>query len=333
MTDPTRPIRIAYFGTPAYAVPTLNALAASPVFDVALVVTQPDRPAGRSKALQPSAVKQAALELGIPVLQPQTLRDEDARQQLRELDADLFVVAAYGLIFSQVVLDIPRNGCVNLHASILPAYRGAAPINAAILNGDAETGITLMVMERGLDTGPIIDIATTPILPTDTTDVLTTRLAELGAKLAVGSLPAFLAGELVPRPQPAEATAVRQLLKSDGEIDWNRDATSIERHVRAMWPWPRAWTAIGDHVLQIHAASLGGQSSGVGPGHVQIENGKPAIACGDGGLLIIERGQVSGGKPLSGEELVRGRVVQSGQVCVPATPPETPFIRNVSGAV
>jgi methionyl-tRNA formyltransferase len=271
--------------------------------------------------------------MGIPVFQPETLKDESARERLRALGADLFVVAAYGLIFSQAVLDIPRLGCVNLHASILPAYRGAAPVNAAILKGDSETGVTLMVMERGLDTGPMISTATTPILPTDTTDILTARLANIGADLAVAALPDFVSGVLTPVPQPTEATAVRQLRKSDGQIDWHQSGVEIERLVRAMWPWPRAWTVIGDRTVQIHSASVFGHSPDVAPGHIQVEDQFPAIACGDGSLLVITRAQATGGKPVTGADLVHGRILQNGDVCISADPPASPIIRQVSGLV
>jgi methionyl-tRNA formyltransferase len=325
-----RQIKLAFFGTPSYAVPTLKMLAGDTRFDVRMVVTQPDRKAGRGHHLVAPAVKLAALELGLPVMQPPTLRDEDAREQLRQLNADLFVVAAYGLIFSRPILDMPDCGCLNLHASILPHYRGAAPIPAAILNGDAETGVTLMMMERGLDTGPIIAIANTPIEPSDTTESLTARLAEIGAQLAVDWIPDLVSGRIESYPQPAGATAVRPLTKGDGKIDWRQPADQIERQVRAMWPWPRAWTQRNDTPLQIHIATVADRTGVSGePGTVQLIDGKPAICCGDGRLLIIEQGQTAGGRPTTGASLVNGRAIASGDVLMSADEPETPFIRQV----
>jgi len=325
----SRRIRLAFFGTPPYAVPTLRKLATDARFDVRIVVTQPDRKAGRGHQLVAPAVKVAAQELGLPVMQPPTLRDEDARAQLRALEADLFVVAAYGLIFSRPILDMPDYGCLNLHASILPHYRGAAPIPAAILNGDAETGVTLMMMERGLDTGPIVAVAKTPIEPSDTTESLTSRLAEIGAQLAVDRIPDLVSGRIESYPQPAGATAVRPLMKADGQIDWRQPATWIERQVRAMWPWPRAWTLVGDRQLQIHSASVAPGNAAGQPGRVEITGGRLAVRCGDGNCLVIDQAQLAGSKPASGASLANGHVIASGDTLPSADPPETPFIRRV----
>ena len=316
-----------FFGTPDYAVPALRGLVESSQFEVELVVTQPDRPGGRKGTIEP-AVKAAAIELGLLMIQPVTLRDEAVREQLRGIEADLFVVAAYGLIFSQAVLDIPRSGCVNLHASILPAYRGAAPIPAAILNGDAETGVTLMMMERGLDTGPIVAVGRTPIEPTDTTETLTARLAQIGADLAVQLLPDLVDGEIVPTPQPEGATAVRPLTKADGQIDWKRSAIDVGRQVRAMWPWPRAWTAVDGRQLQVHAATVVESAVEGSPGQVMVEGGHPIVGCGIGALLI-ERGQIAGGKPVGGRDLVSGRALSSGDHCAAVDEAPLPLVRAV----
>jgi methionyl-tRNA formyltransferase len=325
----TRPIRVAFFGTPAYAVPTLRTLAADSRFDLRMVVTQPDRKAGRGHQLVAPPVKVVAEELGLPLMQPPTLKDEAAREQLRAVEADLFVVAAYGLIFSRPILDMPDYGCLNLHASILPHYRGAAPIPAAILNGDAETGITLMMMERGLDTGPIVAVAKTPIEPTDTTESVTARLAGIGAQLAADKIPELIAGRIECYLQPAEATAVRPLTKADGQIDWRQPAAHIERQIRAMWPWPRAWTLIGDRQLQIHAASIA-SGPGIGePGRVAIVDGNPAVLCGDGNCLIIDQAQLAGAKPQPGQSLINGRTLTEGQILPSAAPIDPPFIRAV----
>jgi methionyl-tRNA formyltransferase len=326
-----RRIKLAFFGTPAYAVPTLRALASDARFDVRMVVTQPDRQAGRGHQLVEPAVKVAAQELGLPIMQPPTLRDEDARAQLRSIEADLFVVAAYGLIFSRPILDMPDYGCLNLHASLLPHYRGAAPIPAAILNGDAETGVTLMMMERGLDTGPIVAVAKTPIEPTDTTESLTARLAGIGAQLAVDKIPELISGQIESYPQPAGATAVRPLTKADGQIDWRQPAERIERQVRAMWPWPRAWTLLGDRQLQLHSASVAPGNESGQPGRIEITGGRLAVRCGDGNCLVIDRAQLAGSKPASGASLANGRVIASGDTLPSADPPEVPFVRPVNG--
>lgn len=328
-------IRIAFFGTPEYAVPTLRALAADSQFDVRLAITQPDRPAGRGHKLVAPPVKVAATEVGVPVIQPSTLRDGAVREQLRALDADLFVVAAYGLIFSSTILGIPRVGCLNLHASILPRYRGAAPIPAAILSGDADTGVTLMMMAKGLDTGPIVAVDRTPIEPADTTESLTSRLAMLGARMAVATIPELVAGRVRPVPQPSGASAVRRVTKADGQIDWRKSAVEIERQVRAMWPWPRAWTIAANSVLQVHSVSVSAASEmdlhprPPQPGTVRIVGGKPMIWCGDGNAVEIERGQLPGGKPRAGVELVRGRALNEADVLISADPPSEPFIRAV----
>jgi methionyl-tRNA formyltransferase len=318
-------ISVVFFGTPEYGVPTLRGLAANAAFELRAVVTQPDRPAGRGHELVASPVKRAAIEISVPVLQPQTLRDETVRSQLRDLDADLFVVAAYGLIFGKPILEMPRFGCVNLHASILPAYRGAAPVSAAILSGDPITGVSLMEMERGLDTGAVISDAETPILPTDTTDALTARLADLGATLAMRDLPRYVSDELTSVPQTGAATVVRQLTKADGEVDWTHPAEAIERHVRAMWPWPRAWTRSGGLVLQIHQAHIA-ERGHLPAGALGII--EKSIAIGTGTRpLIVEVGQLPGGRPLSGQELAVSQRLQRNLVFEPKSAPAVPLIR------
>ena len=322
------PVSIAFFGTPDYAVPTLRALATNPAFAVRMVVTQPDRPAGRGHALVPPPVKDEAITLGLPILQPSTLRDEEARSILRGLNVDLFVVAAYGLIFSQAVLDIPRLGSLNLHASLLPSYRGAAPITAAILNGDDVTGVTLMEMERGLDTGPTLASATSRIDRRDTTETLTRKLADVAADLAIMAIPPVAAGEIQPVPQPTGATAVRQLTKADGEIDWTLPAVQIERHIRAMWPWPRAWSRAGETVVQIHAA-IAGDSIGLAPGELAVSDGEPLVGTG-GGSIVIRRAQMPGGRPQEGVDLARSGKLLDGKHFSPSHPVDSPLIRRVN---
>lgn len=333
------PWRVVYFGTPTFAEPALRSLAADDRYDVRLVVTQPDRPAGRGKKLEASPVKRAAEELGVPVYQPETLRAADVRQRLAMEDTDLFVVAAYGLIFGKKVLDLPRMACVNLHASILPKYRGASPISAAILSGDSETGVTLMVMEPGLDTGPIIAVRTCAIAPDDTTESLTGRLAEVGAALAVEELSRFAAGEINPKPQPAGATVTRPLVKADGWLDWSQPAERLEARVRAMWPWPRAFTTIGGDderppvTLQVHrteVAETPEESQDAAPGTVIALGRQVGVVTGDGTLRLVTV-QLPGGRPVEAASLLSGRKLTLGDVLgrhgAPEPPP--PLIRPV----
>ena len=311
-------IRVVYFGTPAFAVPALWALAADERFEVVLVVTQPDRPAGRGRKLVMPAVKEAAIEMGRPVYQPERLRTEAARQPLVDADADVFVVAAYGVIFGPKTLAIPRSGCLNLHASLLPAYRGASPIAAAIAEREPSTGVTLMQMETGLDTGPLLGAGAIDILATDTTGSLTLRLAEVGGQLATSLIPNWVAGEIEAIPQPDGATLTRPMTKTDGWLDWSRPAVELEAQIRAMWPWPRTWTTIGadgdvSRVLQVHQAALRKQDAvypGHPPGTVIAGSGDLIVATGSGSLEL-RLIQEPGGRPIAGSALfASGRLLQ-----------------------
>lgn len=325
-------LKIVYFGTPEYAVPALEALAADARFDVVLVVTQPDRPAGRGHKLTPPPVKIAAERLGLPVYQPSSLRTKDAREPLAAAGADLFVVAAFGLIFGEKTLSIPRLGCVNLHASLLPSYRGASPISAAILSGDAETGVTLMVMERGLDSGPMIAKGVMPIGQDATTESLTRDLAKVGAELVSEQLHAFAVGELTPIPQPASGvTLVRPMTKADGWIDWSQPVEQIARQVRAMWPWPRAWTDLDGVNLQIHAASVAeGASRADGPvGAVEVVDGKPVVICG-AGALRLDRVQFPGKSAIDGRQAALHGQLSPGMTLNGTAPDRSPMIVPLS---
>lgn len=299
--------RTVFFGTPDFAVPTLERLARDDRFKVALVVTRPDRPAGRGQRVASSPVGIAAAALRLPVYRPVSLREAAARQPLAEAAADLFVVAAYGLIFGPRTLALPRLGCVNVHASLLPRYRGASPIAAAIMADDERTGITLMRMEPGLDTGPIIAVAEEAVRSDDTTATLTERLGAIGAGLVIDEVPRFAAGERVALPQgDAGASLTRPLSKADGWLDWREDAAGLERRVRAMWPWPRAWTTVDGDIVQVHRASVVLGLPPGEPGRVLARHRDLTVACGRD-ALVLEVVQPAGGRPMSGATFLAGR--------------------------
>jgi len=279
--------RIIFAGTPEFAAAHLAALLAAEI-PVSAVYTQPDRPAGRGRKLQPSPVKQLALEHNIPVYQPTSLRDETAQTELQSLSADLMIVVAYGLILPQKVLDMPRLGCVNVHASILPRWRGAAPIHRALLAGDAQTGVTLMQMEAGLDTGPMLAKVTTAISPTETSGELHDRLAEIGSAMLVQQLPALLKGELVPEIQDGSlANYADKLEKQEGAIDWTLSAEEIARQVRGLNPWPVAYTRLDDNTVRVWMAEAAENDNSAKPGTI-ISTSKQGfeVACGTGSLWI-----------------------------------------------
>jgi methionyl-tRNA formyltransferase len=295
-------IRIVFMGSPDFAVPTLQALADH--YPVVGVVTQPDKPAGRGQVLTPPPVKQLALQLNIPVIQPQRLKEPEAMAQLNAWQPDMIVVAAFGQILRSAVLEMPRFGCINVHASLLPRWRGAAPIQAAILAGDAQTGITIMRMDAGVDTGDILAQRVDPILPTDTAETLTARLAALGGIFLVETLPHILSGNLLPQPQNAdEATYASMLKKSDGELDFSQPVVDLERRVRAMSPWPGAYTIWQGQILKIHRAHV--DSASAAPGSLLRVGSLPAIAARDG-VLALDEVQPAGKKPMPGEVFLRG---------------------------
>ena len=236
-------LRIIFLGTAELSCASLQALAGNPQFQIAAVVTQPDRPKGRDLKPQPSPVKSLALRLGLPVLQPERARDEKFIAGLRALQPDLIIVVAYGQILPPAILDLPCHGCLNVHTSLLPKYRGAAPIQWAIANGDTETGVTIMKMDVRLDTGPIVSQHRTPIHPEDDSATLHDRLAQLGAELLVQTIPDYVAGKIQPVPQPAAgASHAAKIKKEDGRIDWNQPAQTIWNRLRAFTPWPGAFT-------------------------------------------------------------------------------------------
>lgn len=298
-------MRIVFAGTPEFAAQHLQALLDAGRQIVA-VYTQPDRPAGRGQKLMPSPVKQLALQHGIAVYQPQTLRDPAAQAELAALRPDLMVVVAYGLILPQVVLDTPRLGCINSHASLLPRWRGAAPIQRAIEAGDASSGVTVMQMEAGLDTGPMLLKVTTTITAEDTGGSLHDRLATLGSQAVVEAVTKLAAGELRGEVQDDSlATYAHKLNKDEARLDWSRPAVELERLVRAFNPWPICHSTLNGEALKIHAAQLGeGQGT---PGSVlAADKSGLTVACGEGALRLT-RLQLPGGKPLSFADLYNSR--------------------------
>ncbi|MGE4405722.1 methionyl-tRNA formyltransferase [Pseudomonas sp.] len=298
-------MRIVFAGTPEFAARHLQALLDAGQSVIA-VYTQPDRPAGRGQKLMPSPVKQLALQHGIAVYQPQTLRDPAAQAELAGLQAELMVVVAYGLILPQAVLDLPRLGCINSHASLLPRWRGAAPIQRAIEAGDGESGVTVMQMEAGLDTGPMLLKVSTPIAASDTGGTLHDRLAELGAQAVVQAVDALAAGTLTPEVQDdALASYAHKLNKDEARIDWARPAIELERLIRAFHPWPICHSTLASETLKIHGARLG---AGQGEPGLILAAGKEglSVACGEGALLLT-RLQLPGGKPLAFADLYNSR--------------------------
>ena len=297
-------LRIAYAGTPGFAVPALAALHATG-HDLVAVYTQPDRPAGRGQAVTASPVKHRALELGIPVLQPATLRTPEAAPELARLGADLMVVAAYGLILPPPVLDAPRLGCWNIHASLLPRWRGAAPIQRAILAGDETTGITIMQMDAGLDTGPMLLSRRLLIGPREHGGSLHDRLAALGAEAIVAAIADWQAGRIVAEPQPAEgATYAPKLRKEEALIDWTAAASAIDRRVRAFNPWPVAETRWDGRQLRIWAAQPVEHATGGAPGEVVLATGGRIVVATGEGALSIERMQLAGRRAVSAAEFL-----------------------------
>lgn len=304
-------MRIVFAGTSDFAAQSLAVILAAG-HDVPLVLTQPDRHAGRGMALQASPVKQLALKHGLTLHQPPSLKPEEARQPILDARPDIMVVAAYGLILPQAALDIPPLGCVNIHASLLPRWRGAAPIQRALLAGDRETGVTLMRMEAGLDTGPMLHKESLTIADTDTAGTLHDKLAALGARLIVDALPKLERGELAGEPQPTEGvTYAAKLEKAEAVLDWCLPAAALVRAVRAFNPYPGAVARIDGQAVKIWGAA---PAAGAGePGMVLAAGAEGiVVACGEGALRLTEL-QKSGGKRLATADFLRGFVLKPGQ--------------------
>jgi methionyl-tRNA formyltransferase len=310
------PLRIIFMGTAELSCASLEKLAGDKNFSVLAVVTQPDKPTGRASKKQPfSPVKMLAEKLNLPVLQPLKARDEKFIGELRGLKPDLMVVVAYGQILPQSILDLPKFGCLNVHTSLLPKYRGAAPIQWAIADGEPETGVTIMRMDAGLDTGPVLSVRRTPILPADDSQSLHDRLAQLGAELLVETMPAYVAGKIAPQPQPAEgSTYAAKIKKEDGKIDWHQPAAQIWNRLRAFTPWPGAFTFLQaepkPQLLKIWKAEVAEQSGTAG---IILSADKTGIVvgCGQGALRILEL-QREGGRRLAAEPFLIGHPLPAG---------------------
>ncbi|MFZ4791287.1 MAG: methionyl-tRNA formyltransferase [Candidatus Competibacteraceae bacterium] len=301
------PRRLIFAGSPEFAIPALHALLTAGYRPVA-VYTQPDRPAGRGRQVRPSPVKIYARTAGIPVYQPATLRDPAVQAELAALVPDLLIVAAYGLILPPTVLAIPRLGCVNIHASLLPRWRGAAPIQRAILAGDVETGVCLMQVEAGLDTGPVYVRAAVPIERGMTGGELHDRLAALGAATLQATLPDLLAGRLAPEPQDAAGTTyATKLDKAEAELDWNRPAPELERQVLAFNPYPVAQTRLDEFTLRVWRAVAETESSTAPPGTVLHEGPDGIVVAAGAGRLRLTEVQLPGGKPLAAAAFINAR--------------------------
>jgi methionyl-tRNA formyltransferase len=302
------PIRLVFMGSPDFAVPALETLfhhsMGGAPYTVVGVVTQPDRPAGRARTLFPPPVKAAAERLDLPILQPEKIRTPESMDQLRAWSPDVIVVVAFGQILRPDLLALPRFGCINVHGSLLPRWRGAAPIQAAILSGDDQTGITIMKMDAGIDTGPMLSQRSIPIDPQDTGGTLFVKMAPLGADLLVETLPRYLSGEVQPVPQPEEGvTYAKMLKKEDGLLDFSQPAAALERQVLAFSPWPGTYLLYGEGQLKVHhSIVVAGKCS---PGEHTVFQGLPAVGTSDG-LLVLDMVQPSGRKVMSGKDFLFG---------------------------
>lgn len=296
-------IRVVFMGSPDFALPSLRSLAEA--HHVVGVVTQPDRAAGRGRELKAPPVKTLAFELGIPIIQPRSLREPEAVSQLQAWKPDLIVVAAFGQILKKDVLELPQYGCVNVHASLLPRWRGAAPIQAAVLAGDEETGVTIMKMDAGLDTGPMLAMRKIRIQLDDTAGSLFGALSTLGADLLIETLPAYMDGKIASQPQPGDGVTYAPMLKKeDGRLDFTQSAVDLERRIRAMNPWPAAWFEWNGNPLKVMRGIVGG-GKGLGSGIRLIVEGRPAVSCAEG-VLILEEVQPPGKKVMTGQAFLSG---------------------------
>ncbi len=309
-------IKLVFFGTPEFALPSLFALAGIPEYAVVMVVTQPDRPQGRSLAMRASPIASTAEDLRLPLLKAgRLIQNNTCRERMHTLKPDIGVVVAYGEIIPPEILEIPKYGIVNIHPSLLPRYRGASPIQTAILNGDHETGVTLMRLDKDLDHGPVVWQTSTAIEPHDTAHSLAVRLATLGAEVLVEALMPYIQGMLVPRAQDhGAATFTKLIKKEDGKIDWNSPGVVIERMVRAYDSWPGSWTTyvhkgkiIKLKILEARMVrAVETQEEIISPGSLVGGQLQCGVRCGDGSMLVLERVQPEGKRVMSGKEFLNG---------------------------
>lgn len=297
--------KIIFFGSPEFAIPSLEALLKEGKFNVICVVTQPDQPKGRGKTLSPTPVKELAVRKGVPVLEPQKL-DPGVANQLKNLKPDLGVTCAYGKIIPGPILENSGFGMINVHPSLLPKYRGPSPIQSAILNGDKKTGITIMLMDSGLDTGDILAQKEVQLLATDTAGSLHDKLAKIGADFLIRTALSFIEGKIRPQKQDdSQDSVTKKISKTDGQIDWSQEAGFIARQIRAMTPWPSAWTKYNNLLLKIRKATITDKPSGFSPGTVIKTGQKMAVICGQGQVVVNEI-QRAGKNWCSGQEFLKG---------------------------
>jgi len=310
-------LRIIFMGTAELSCASLEKLCGDARFEVVAVVTQPDKPKGRDLKLQPSPVKVLAQKLNLPVMQPQKARDVAFITELGAIKPDLIIVVAYGQILPQSILDLPPYGCLNVHTSLLPKYRGAAPIQWAIANGDAETGVTIMKMDAGLDTGAVLSVQRTPIEAADDSQRLHDRLAQLGAQLLTETIPDYVAEKIRPQPQPAEgSTYAAKIKKEDGQIDWNSPATQVWNRARAFTPWPGAFTFFPTtakplllKIWKLEVLEKSGRAGEI----LSADKDGIVVACGQGAVRILEL-QLEGGKRLTTGQFLAGHPLKVGQI-------------------
>jgi methionyl-tRNA formyltransferase len=312
------PLRIVFCGTPAFAAPSLRHLIAQPDFEIVGVVTQPDRPRGRGHQVSISPVKAIAIETGIPVYQPEKIKSPDSLELFKRVAPDVVVILAYGQIISARLIEIPRLSWINLHGSLLPKYRGAAPINWAIVNGETSTGLTTMQIDPGLDTGPMLLTYETPVGPDETAPELTARLAEAGGPLMAETLRKLDLGEIAPQPQDnSQATFAPLLKKNDGIIDWNLSADQIYNRIRGLQPWPGAFTTFRSKNCQIWGKALPTTEtqlpSGLPVGAIALTKSAIFVVCGNASALRLEHVQLEGRNRVTAQEFVNGAHLTAGE--------------------
>ena len=328
MSETTAQLRVVFAGSPVFAVPSLEALLSSPEIDVPLVVTQPDRPSGRGRKLRPPAVKVSAEAHGIPVFQPETLRDEAAFSRLEAAEPDVIVVVSYGEILTRKVLELPAHGCLNVHPSLLPVYRGSLPIQAPILNGDPETGVSIIKLVRRMDAGPIVYQEPYPLNGHETAGDLGKTLAELAASRLPGVVLRWGRGEITPVEQDeSRASYTRELTRADAEVDWEWSGEYIERFVRAMYPWTRAWSTIRENRLTINQVTLANaqEAAGYPPGTVMMGSNGVMVSAGDG-VVVLEQVQPAGKNSMHAVDWLRGMQTTEPMRFDPANSERDPLI-------